>query len=107
MSFSHSSRNLLCLGSLAFGAWGLVNPRSLARAAGDDEGIAPWLGVRDALVGVALLKFAGPLPLLARAASDATDAVRLRRKSPGVAAVAAAFAVWSALAAVGLRKTAR
>jgi len=84
---------LLTAGSLAFGAWGLINPRGMARAAGDRPRAASWMGVRDTLVGAALMRYGGPVPLLARAAADAGDAFRLRRKSPGVAAGALVFAL--------------
>jgi hypothetical protein len=100
MSLTRSTRWLLTVGSLAFGAWGLLNPRGLGRAVGDRSRTASWMGVRDALVGAALMRYSGPVPLLARAAADVGDAVRLRRRSPGVAAAALGFAVLGTATAV-------
>jgi hypothetical protein len=107
MSFTQLSRVLLSAGSLGFGAWGLLQPRGLARAMGDRPDIAPWIGVRDSLIGAALIRYPGPLPLLARVAADASDAVRLRRRSPGVAATALGLVVWGALAAAAIGRKGR
>ena len=100
MDYVSASRRLLGWGSLFFGGWGLIHPESLTRLMGDDPKLGPALGVRDTVVGLLLLGNAGPAPLLARAASDASDAIRLRRRSPSVAAGAVAFGVWAAVAAI-------
>ena len=89
------------MGSLAFGIWGLIHPKSLTGLLGDDPGLGRPLGLRDAVVGVALLKFDGPLPLAMRIASDLHDAVRLRERSPVVALGAAVVALWGAAAVAG------
>ena len=108
MTLTGCARWLLTAGSLAFGAWGLINPRGLARAAGDRTGTASLMGVRDTLVGAALMRYGGPVPLLVRAVADAGDAIRLRRRSPGVAAAALAFAVLGVATAVaGMKRPGR
>jgi hypothetical protein len=90
------SRVVLGAGSLAFSAWGLIDPKGMAGALGDDPGVARPLAIRDGVIGVALLHpRGGTLPLLARIAADISDAVRLARRSPKVAAGALAFAAWS------------
>jgi hypothetical protein len=97
-SFVEASRLLLGVGSLFFAVWGLADPDGLARAMGDDPENARALGVRDGLIGAALLASRGPAPLTARIAADVADAVRLRSSSPKVAAGAAAFAAWGVAA---------
>lgn len=96
--FVDISTRLLGIGSLLFGAWGLVHPRSLTELMGDDPGLGRQLGLRDAVVGVALLRGGGSMPLAMRCASDVHDAIRLRKRSPVVAVGAAAIAVWGAAA---------
>src|SRR6185295_1893461 len=61
MKFVHTSVKLLGWGSVAIGAWGLVHPKSLTALMGDDPALGRPLGLRDAVVGVALLKYAGPV----------------------------------------------
>ena len=101
MRFVDTSVKLLAMGSLAFGTWGLIHPKSLTGLLGDDPELGRLLGLRDAIVGVALLEFAGPFPLAMRMASDLHDAVRLRERSPMVALGAAAIALWGAAAVAG------
>ena len=101
MRFVNASVKLMAMGSLAFGAWGLIHPKSLTGLLGDDPELGRLLGMRDAVVGVALLKFAGPWPLALRMASDLHDASRLRERSPVVALGAAAIALWGAAAVAG------
>lgn len=98
------SRGLLTAGSLGFGLWGLVDPKGLARAAGDTRGTASAMGVRDTLVGTALMRYGGPVPLLTRAVADISDAIRLRHRSPRVAAGALAFAVLAVVTAAASMK---
>jgi hypothetical protein len=98
MKFVDRSIKLFALGSLAIGAWGLIHPKSLTALMGDDPELGRLLGARDLVVGVALLKIAGPLPLAMRMASDLHDAIRLRQRSPLVALGAAAVALWGAAA---------
>ena len=100
MTFAQGSRRALGYGSLFFGAWGLIHPESLTRLMGDDPAVGRRLGARDTLVGAALLRFDGPAPFVARVISDVSDAVRLQRKSPGVALGALGFAAWAAAAAL-------
>jgi hypothetical protein len=104
MKFVAASVKLLGWGSLAFGAWGLIHPRSLTGLMGDDPEIGRLLGVRDAITGVALLNVSGPLPIGLRLASDLHDAVRLRDRSPLTALGAAAVAVWGAAVLAGVLK---
>jgi hypothetical protein len=101
MAFVDTSVKLLGWGSLAFGAWGLIHPRSLTGVMGDDPELGRLLGLRDAIVGVALIEGSGPLPLAMRAASDLHDAVRLRQQSPWVALGALAITAWGAAALAG------
>jgi len=87
-------------GSVALGVVGLLAPRQVARLMNDDPDLARPLSLRDALIGVAILRDRGPASLVARGLSDVSDAVRLRRRSPlvalgafsvGVVAFAAAY----------------
>lgn len=110
MTFVGSSVKLFGVGSVAFGAWGLVHPKSLTGLLGDDPELGRMLGARDMVVGLALLAapgFATPLPLAMRLASDLHDAIRLRERSPLVALGAAAIALWGAAALVGSLMTDR
>ena len=97
MPLIDTSVRLVAYGSIALGTWGLIHPRSLTRLMGDDEGLGRWLGARDILVGAALLRFQGPLPVAVRAASDLHDAIRLQRRSPITAVGAAGVAIWGAM----------
>ena len=82
MRFVDRSVWLLGAGSLVFGAWGLIHPRSLTTLMGDDPRLGRQLGMRDTAVGIALVAgLAEPLPLCLRFASDLHDAVRLRERS--------------------------
>ncbi|MEO8258170.1 MAG: hypothetical protein ABI868_12560 [Acidobacteriota bacterium] len=101
MNFVDGSVKLFGLGSLAFGVWGVVHPRSLTGLMGDDPDLGRMLGARDLIVGAMLLRGGGPLALGMRLASDLHDAIRLRERSPGVALGAAAVAVWGAAALAG------
>jgi hypothetical protein len=101
MQFVAGSVKLFGWGSVAFGVWGLLHPKSLTDLLGDDPELGRLLGARDMVVGVALLKAAGPVPLAMRLASDLHDAIRLRERSPLVALGAAAIAVWGAAALAG------
>jgi hypothetical protein len=101
MDFVRTSTRLLGIGSLAFGVWGLIDPRSLTSLMGDDPRLGRPLAARDAAIGVALLTWPDrPLPLVARMAADSSDTMRLARRSPLVATGAAAFVAWSALTVV-------
>jgi hypothetical protein len=101
VTFVDGTVKLFALGSLTFGAWGLVHPKSLTGLLGDDPALGRLLGARDLVVGAALLEFAGPLPLAMRMASDLHDAIRLRERSPMIALGAAAIAMWGAAALAG------
>jgi hypothetical protein len=96
MNFVDTSIKLLGGGSLVFGVWGLIHPESLTGVMGDDAQLGRRLGIRDTVIGVALLKGAGPVAVSMRCASDLHDAIRLRERSPIVALGAAAIAVWGA-----------
>jgi hypothetical protein len=98
MRFVDTSVRLLGWGSVAIGVWGLVHPRSLSRLLGDDPKLGRLLAGRDMVVGLALLKCDGSLPLALRLASETHDAFRLRERSPMVSLGAAGIAVWGALA---------
>jgi hypothetical protein len=102
MNFVDGSVKLFGVGSVAFGVWGLIDPRSLTGLLGDDPELGRLLGARDMVVGLALLSARrAPLPLAMRLASDLHDAIRLRERSPLVALGAAAIAVWGAAALAG------
>jgi hypothetical protein len=102
MRFVDASVKLLGVASLAFGAWGLIHPRSVAALLGDDPRLGRQLGARDTAVGLALLyRVAAPLPLCLRFASDVHDALRLRERSPLIALGAAATAGWGAATLAG------
>jgi hypothetical protein len=104
MRFVDGSVKLLAVGSLAFGVWGLIDPKSLTGLMGDDPHAGRPLGARDMIVGLALLNVPGPLPLCMRVASDLHDAIRLRGRSPITAVGAGVVALWgaAALAASGM-----
>ena len=105
MSFSRVSTQVLGIGSVAFGVWGLLHPRSLAAMANDKPRIARWLGARDMAIGAALLKTGGPKALALRMAADTADAIRLRSRSPKVALGALGFAALAVAAmAMGERE---
>lgn len=90
-------------GALAFGVFGLVAPRRLARMVGSsDADLGRELGVRD--LGNALVFAAGAnrAALLQRMLFDVSDAIQFGRRKPGVGAGALAFA---ALGAVALART--
>jgi hypothetical protein len=89
------SKVTLALGSIGVGAWGLLAPRQLARLMGDNPVLARPLAVRDAMIGIALLRSSGAAPLCIRALAAFSDAVRLRNRSPMAAAGALGFGVWS------------
>lgn len=93
MTLTRLSRQTLGIASLVVGGVALVAPGPLARLAGDDPGIARSLGIRDAVIGMGLLRSDSLSPLVARATADLEDAVRLRHRSPFVAAIALASAV--------------
>jgi hypothetical protein len=101
MKFLDTSRKLLGWGSVAIGVWGLVHPKSLTTAMGDDSDLGRTLALRDFVVGVALLKTGKTWPLSLRIASDVQDAVRLRERSPKAAAGAVGVAAWAAVVMVG------
>jgi hypothetical protein len=101
MRFVNRSVMLLGWGSLGFGAWGLIDPKSLTGMMGDDPELGRLLGLRDGIVGLVLLGSAAPLGLAMRLASDLHDAIRLRERSPAAAAGAAMFALWGAAALAG------
>ena len=101
MTFVKTCRQLLGWGSIVLGVWGIIDPKSLTGMLGDDPDIGRTLGVRDAVVGLALLGMTGPTPVVLRLASDVHDAVRLRQRSPMVALGAAAFALWGAATLAG------
>src|SRR3954451_24845071 len=107
MTFVSATRQLFGWGSLAFGVWGLLAPRSLTDLLGDDPRVGRWLGARDTVVALGLLGTSGPAPVALRLASDLHDAVRLRERSPVVALGAAGFALWGAAALAGEIKGSR
>jgi hypothetical protein len=102
MKFVDGSVKLFGVGSVAFGAWGLIHPNSLTGLLGDDPEWGRMLGARDMVVGLALLTASrSAMPLAMRLASDLHDAIRLRERSPLVALGAAAIALWGAAALGG------
>jgi hypothetical protein len=107
MTFVEASVKLFGWGSLVVGTWGLIHPKSLTDLFGDQPELGRRLGARDVAVGMALLTIPGPLPLGLRMASDVHDAIRLRQRSPLVAAGAALVALWGAGAIAGSLSAAR
>lgn len=107
MTFVDASVKLFGWGSVVIGTWGLIHPKSLTGLFGDQPELGRLLGARDVAVGMALLTIPGPLPLGMRMASDLHDAIRLRQRSPLVAAGAALVALWGAGALVGCISAAR
>jgi hypothetical protein len=104
MTLTRLSRRTLGIASLVVGAVGLVAPGQLARLAGDDAAIARSLALRDAAIGIGLLRSDNVSPLIARAAADFEDALRLRHRSPlvaGIALASALVAVTTAMASTG------
>lgn len=107
MAFLDESIKLLGLGSLFFGAWGLVHPSSIGALTGDGPQASRQLGIRDTVIGVGLFTPASPVAVAARCASDAHDAVRIRTKSPAIALIAAVTVVWDAAVLVELLRARR
>lgn len=101
MTFVNGSVKLLGWGSLGFGAWGLIDPKSLTGLMGDDPELGPLLGARDAVVGLVMIAISVRLGLAMRLASDLHDAVRLRKRSPAASFGASVIALWGAAALVG------
>jgi hypothetical protein len=98
MNFRRVSSLALGYGSLGFGALSFLSPRGLARAMGDSPSVVPALGVRDAIIGTALVRSGGRAALTARLISDLTDAIRLAKRNRVVAVGALVFALWAAAA---------
>jgi branched-subunit amino acid permease len=107
MSFVDDSIKLLGLGSLFFGAWGLVHPKSIGELTGDGTQASRQLGMRDTVIGLGLFTPVSPVAVAARCASDAHDAIRLREKSPAIALIAAVTVVWDAAVLVELLRARR
>ena len=101
MKFVDTSVKLLGWGSVAIGVWGLIHPKSLTVLMGDDPDLGRPLALRDAVVGVALLKSGKSWALALRVANDVQDAFRLRRRSPMIALGAAAVVAWGVTALAG------
>ena len=107
MAFVDDSIKLLGLGSLVFGAWGLIHPRSIGELTGDGTPISRRLGIRDTVIGLGLFTPVSPVAVVARCASDAHDAIRLRARSPRIALAAAVTVVWDAAVLVEALRTRR
>ena len=90
----------LAYGSIAVGLAGVLAPRAVARMFGDNPDLARSLAIRDGIIGVALLQVPGVAPLAARSLADFDDALRLRERSPLVAAGAFAAGLTSIVVAV-------
>lgn len=91
-------------GALAFGVYGLVAPRRLARMVGsDDADLGRELGFRD--VGNALVFAAGAnrAAVMQRMLYDVSDAISFGRQKPRVGAGALAFAGLGAAALLRTR----
>lgn len=90
-----TSRRLIAVSCVALGICGVVAPRPMARLLGDEPDIARRLAARDLVIGFVLLRSRSPVPLMVRALADASDAMRLRERSPLVAVGALLFGLWS------------
>lgn len=97
-------RTAMAAGSFTIAAGALVAPRTFGRLSGVGPGTARLLGLRDVVVGVALLRVGGPGPLLARGLSDGADALALIRRRPAIATFAAASAMANLAGAVAARR---
>ena len=95
---------VLGAGALAFGVYGLVAPRRLARMVGSDEAsVGRELGFRD--LGNAFVFAAGANrpAVVQRMLYDVSDAIRFGRRKPAVGAGALAFAALGAVVLVRSR----
>ena len=93
---------LLAAGSLCFAGWGLFRPRSLASRMGIDETAGRQVGVRETIIGGALLLQPGAVTLSARLVADVADTAQTWQHDRRVAA----FALTSAVTAAALAATA-
>lgn len=96
--FFKSSAVVLGLGSMAFGIWAVARPDDFASYMGSDPSMGRLTGVRDLVIGAAILARPGPATFVARAAADSWDAATVSK--PHISRGAAAFGAW-ALAAAG------
>lgn len=87
-------------GSLLFGAWGALAPRSLGRLLRLDPVSARIIGFRDLGSAWLILALGGPLAYATRAVFDFGDAVTMARRNPLLAAGAALSSAVGATKAV-------
>jgi hypothetical protein len=86
-----AGRWILGGGALAFGAWGVAQPESLASAMGVDRDAARMVGYRDTASGLLIALQGGTASYLVRALFDFGDAALMARRKPKVAAGALGF----------------
>lgn len=98
-----TGRWLLGGGALAFGAWGLFRPATLAKAMGIGPRAARMLGVRDTASGLLIALSGGPSAYAVRSVCDFADAAVTVRRKPGVAVGALCFGLLAASAARATR----
>lgn len=85
----------------AFAALALGRTGPTARACGVSDDTMRTMGVRDLASAITLLTARDVRgPLLARLLIDSGDTALIVRRKPTIAAMAAAFAVWSAVTLV-------
>lgn len=89
---------VLGAGSVAFGIWAIARPERFARFMGSNPAMGRYTGLRDLLIGAAMLVRPGPATFLARAAADSWDAGTVSRSK--VSRGAAAFGGWALLGAL-------
>ena len=97
-TFRRVSAAVLGWGSIAFAGWALAKPDQFARFMGTDPANARLTGVRDLVIGWALIGRADRWAFAARASADAWDAATVAK--PDIARGAACFGLWAATAAL-------
>ncbi len=91
-------------GSVGFGLWALIAPRSFAETMGISPSYSRLLSARDLGIGATIL--AGHrVGYALRAVADVADAVTVAGQRPRVSAGAAGFAAWAALAGLAGRRS--
>lgn len=100
-TFQRVSAWVLGAGSVAFGVWALARPQAFASFMGSDPSTGRLTGVRDLVIGSAMISRQDRGAFLVRALADAWDAGTVSKSN--VSTGAAAFALWAATAALACR----
>lgn len=102
-TFHHLSTIVLGVGSLAFGAWAVARPAAFAAFMGSDPAMGRMTGVRDLVIGSAILRRRDPTAFAMRALADVWDASTVRRSR--VATGALGFSLWAGAAAASATRS--